>query len=105
MARLTFDPRAESATNSPLEVFATLDGILDASAMNFPTPPLETVTAAGIEGDRIASRRHTNRQISLTLVATEGTASPAATNLITNPSAEVATTGWGTAASYRIATG
>lgn len=95
MARLTFDPRIEDATNAPLDVFSTLDAAVEVTAMSFPTPPLDTITVGSIdtEGDRIGQRRHKNRQGSLTIGVVEPP-DATAVNYVSNPSFETATTGW-----------
>jgi hypothetical protein len=100
VASLTFDPRGENASNQPLEVFAVPDGSAAVSAMSFPTPSLETATVGSIdtEGDGIAARRHQNRSLSLTVEILEPSGLAAATNVVTNPSPDLDTAGWTTAA-------
>lgn len=100
MATLTFDPITEDSGNTPLEIYNSPDGAIRVLTMDFPAPPLETVTAGSIDtdGDQITARRHQNRQISLSLDLVEP-ALAAATNLVTTPSFETGIGGWSTSGS------
>lgn len=62
-----FDPTSEDAANSPLSIWNTASYAV--TAFNAPAPPLAVQWASSVdtEGSAAASRKHENRQISITV--------------------------------------
>jgi hypothetical protein len=99
------DPLVERTTWAPLELDDPDNGI-EIKTWEFPEIDYDPTSAgsADTEGDPIASLRPKNFEPAVTLKVQEPTTA-AATNLITNPSFEVDTTGWATSGGFWLNSG
>src|SRR5690348_14264045 len=95
--RLTLDSRLADPANAPLEIGPSNveDPIVVLSQIDFPPPDVQVGTSSTIEteGEKVQWRKDSNRVIRA-VVSLADPGLPAATNLITNPSFEVDTSGW-----------